>query len=123
MPRQALTDAFRHAADGIAAAACERNFKIELCFAVLAIILGVALRIDFTQWAVVSICIGVVLALECLNTSLEALVDLVSPDYHDLAKIAKDCAAGAVLVCSVCSLFVAAFIYLPRIVALIQNVI
>ena len=111
---QSLGSAFKNAWAGIAQAARGRNFKIELGFGVVAVVLGVALRIDFAEWAVVCLCIGVVLGGECANTALEALVDLVSPEYHDLARIAKDCAAGAVFITSIASLFVAAFVYLPK---------
>ena len=121
MARQTLIQAFGHAADGIRRAARERNFKIELGFGIAAIILGIGLRISLTEWAVVAVCIGCVLGGECLNTSLEALVDLASPDYNELAKVAKDCAAGAVFICSIASLFVAAFVYLPKIAALIAG--
>ena len=117
---QSLPSAFKCAWAGIVhAAATGRNFKIELGFAVAAVVLGVALQIDVTQWAVVCLCIGAVLGGECANTALEALVDLASPGYSELARIAKDCAAGAVLVTSVASLFVAAFVYLPKMLALI----
>ncbi len=118
MARQTLIQAFGHAADGIRRAARERNFKIELGFGIAAIILGIGLRISLTEWAVVAVCIGCVLGGECLNTSLEALVDLASPDYNEFAKVAKDCAAGAVFICSIASLFVAAFIFPPKILAL-----
>lgn len=96
-----------------------RNFKIQLCFGVVAAILGIVFAIDATQWAVICVCIGVVLGGECFNTSMEAIVDLASPDYHELAKHAKDCAAGGVLVCSIASVAVAAFIFLPKIAALL----
>jgi len=117
MARQSLVSSFGHAIDGIMTAARERNFKIELGFAVAAVALGIWLGNDMTQWAVVALCIGVVLSSECANTALEAVVDLASPDYSELAKIAKDCAAGSVLVASFASLFVAAFIYLPKLIA------
>ena len=111
---QPLTSAFKCAAAGIAhACKTQRNFKIELGFAVAAIALGIVFSIDATQWAVIAVCIGVVLAGECVNTALESVVDLVSPEYHELAKHAKDCAAGAVLLMSFSALFVAAFIFLP----------
>ena len=119
MTRQALTSSFGHAWDGIVRASRERNFRIELCFAVAAVVLGVALRIDFAEWAVIALCIGVVLSGECANTALEAVVDLASPEYHELAKTAKDCAAGAVLVTSIASLFVAAFVFLPKMIGLL----
>ena len=118
MAGQTLIQAFGHAADGIRRAARERNFKIELGFGVAAIALGIGLRIGPTEWAVVAVCIGCVLGGECFNTSLEALVDLASPEYSELAKVAKDCAAGAVFICSIASLFVAAFIFLPKMLAL-----
>ena len=63
-------------------------------------------------------CIGVVLGGECMNTAIEAVVDLASPRYHDLAKRAKDCAAGAVLIASICSVLVACALFLPQIAAI-----
>ena len=77
---QTLGNSFKNAAAGIAhACISQRNFKIELCFAGAAIVLGVAFSIDFTQWAIIAVCIGVVLAGECINTAIESVVDLVSP--------------------------------------------
>ena len=115
---QSITSSFKNAACGIGhACVSQRNFKIELAFAVAAGVLGIVFSIDATQWAVIAVCIGVVLAGECVNTAVESVVDLVSPGYHELAKHAKDCAAGAVLVESIASLFVAAFIFLPRMLA------
>ena len=117
---QSLASAFKNAGAGIVhAAVTGRNFKIELGFAVAAIVLGLALGISAVEWAVVCVCIGVVLGGECVNTAFEAVVDLASPDYNELARIAKDCAAGAVLIESIASLFVAAFVYLPKMLALI----
>ena len=60
----------------------------------------------------------IILALESVNTAVEAVVDLVSPDYHPLAKVAKDAAAGALIFGVLASLCVAAVIFLPRIWAL-----
>ena len=121
MSRAKFIASFGHAASGIAQAFREgRNFKVQLCFAVLAVVLGIAFRIDFAEWAIVTVCIGVVLGGECVNTAIEAVVDLASPDYHELAKRAKDCAAGGVLVCSIASVAVAAFIFMPRIVSFLS---
>ena len=114
--RQPFIASFKCAFEGIAHAFTEgRNFKMQLCFGILAIILGIVFKIDATQWAVIAVCIGVVLGGECVNTAIEAVVDLASPDYHELAKHAKDCAAGGVLVCSIASVAVAAFVFLPKI--------
>lgn len=75
-------------------------------------LLNVLFRVDLAGWLAVAICIGMVLAFEALNTAIEALVDLVSPEYHDLAKRAKDCAAGAVLLASLAALAVVCLVWL-----------
>ena len=97
----------------------QRNIRIDLVFATLAIVLGLLLGIDAQGFALVFLCIGVVLGFEVMNTAVEAVVDLVSPEYHISAKHAKDCAAGAVCLCAIASLVVAAFVYLPPIARLL----
>ncbi len=74
----------------------ERNIKVMLCGAVFALTMGVALRFEPLEWAIVLLCCAVVIAAELLNTAIETIVDLVSPEYHPLAGRAKDIAAGAV---------------------------
>ena len=96
----------------------ERNMKIHCAAAVLAVALGLALSIDATSWCAVVICIGAVMAAECAKTAMEAVVDLASPEYHELAGLAKDAAAGAVLLLACASVAVACFVYLPRICSL-----
>ena len=110
---QPLSRSFACAFQGIKNAFQERNMRIHACFAIAACILGIVLGIDPPQWLAVIICICLVFSLEIINTALEAIVDLVSPKYNDLAKRAKDCSAGAVLVCAIGSLFVAAVVFLP----------
>ena len=116
---QPLSSAFKCAGAGIRLAFKQRNMRIHAAFAVAAVALGFALAIDAASWLAVVLCIGGVFSLEVLNTALEALVDLVSPGYHELARQAKDCAAGAVLVMAVVSIVVACIVYLPRIGALL----
>ena len=74
---------------------------------------GSGLRVQPLEWAVLALTIAVILALEAVNSAIEALVDLVSPDYHELARIAKDCAAGALLFAVLGALGVAAAIFGP----------
>lgn len=74
----------------------ERNIKVMLCAGAFAIAMGIALRFEPLEWAIVLLCCGVVIAAELLNTAVETVVDLVSPEYHPLAGRAKDIAAGAV---------------------------
>lgn len=83
----------------------ERNIKVMLGGAALAIVLGLVCGIDATGWGVILVGCGVVLCAELVNTAIETVVDLVSPEYHPLAGRAKDVAAAAVWVLCV---FVAA---------------
>ena len=114
-----VTESFVYAFQGIAAAAQGRNFRIQLGIALLAIVLGFIFRITEPEWLAIVVCIGLVLGGECLNTALEAIVDLASPQVHPLAKRAKDAAAGCVLAFSLASLIVALIIFVPRLWGLI----
>ncbi|MBQ9041965.1 MAG: diacylglycerol kinase family protein [Eggerthellaceae bacterium] len=119
MSRAPFIKSFGYAFSGIAQTFREgRNFKVQLGFAVAAIALGFAFRIEPHEWLAVILCMGCVLGGECVNTSIEAVVDLVSPDYHELAKRAKDCAAAGVLVCSIAAVIVEAIIILPKVFSL-----
>jgi diacylglycerol kinase (ATP) len=75
----------------------DNNFRIHLLAVVVVIIVGLYLGFTEFEWLAVIITMGIVLALEAMNTAIETIIDLVSPDYHDLAKKTKDVAAGAVL--------------------------
>ncbi|WP_080797335.1 diacylglycerol kinase family protein [Arabiibacter massiliensis] len=109
-----LVSAFKCAWDGIAyAVRTQRNMKIHLVIAVAAVALGFAFGIDGASWAAVILCIAAVFAAECVNTAVESVVDLVSPEYHELARRAKDTAAGAVLIFAVVALVVAAVVFGP----------
>ncbi len=78
------------------AVATERNIKVMLAGAAFAIACGIVLQIDLVSWAIILLCCGVVIAAELLNTAIETVVDLVSPEFHPLAGRAKDIAAAAV---------------------------
>ena len=73
------------------------NFKIHLIFGSLAILMGFVLGISQLEWLALTLTIGLVLIAEGLNTAIECVVDLVSPDYHKLAGKAKDIGAASVL--------------------------
>ncbi len=80
--------------------ATERNIRVMLGGAAFAVVMGLVLQRDLVSWAIVLLCIGCVLAAELMNTAIETVVDLVSPEYHPLAGHAKDIAAAAVYVLS-----------------------
>ena len=95
-------ESFGYALQGIGAILRrERNVKVMLAVGGLAVVAGFVLRIDALSWVFVILMIGLVLAGEMMNTAIEAVVDLASPDIHPLAKLAKDVAAGAMLVLSI----------------------
>lgn len=114
---------FRYAWAGLYYAfVTQRNFRIHAVIAILVLGAGIGLKITPVEMAVLSLNVGLVMSLELLNTAIESVVDLtVKQTYHELAKIAKDCAAGAVLMGAIVSLLVAGFILLPRAIALIQS--
>ncbi len=92
----------------------ERNARIESMVAVLVILAGLVFQISRLEWIVVVLLICLVLALEMINTAIEATVDLAMPEWHTLAKIAKDSAAGAVLLVTSGSVVVGILIFGPR---------
>lgn len=110
-----LAAAFRCAARGIADSSHERNFRIELVFLIFCVVLGFAFAITPIEWVVCIVCCGLVLGGECFNCALEAVVDLASPERCELARVAKDAAAGGVLLFSIASFLVGAIIFAPRI--------
>ena len=75
----------------------QQNMRIHLSVAVAVVALGLYLQLDWTQWAVLALTMGAVIIAEMFNTVAEAALDAATPYYHPLVKIAKDVAAGAVL--------------------------
>ena len=110
-----LFTSFRYAWAGISYAfTTQRNFRVHTGLGIAAMILCWALRVSTVEIAVICLTIGAVLVMEILNTALESLVDLtVGQTYHELAKVAKDCAAGAVLMAAIVALLIAALIFIP----------
>lgn len=94
-----------------------RNFRIQVVMGALAIILGLFLHIDPFEWLDLTLVIASVLILELMNTAIEAIVDIVSPEIQPRAKIAKDVAAASVLVASIAAIFIGAFLFLPKILS------
>jgi diacylglycerol kinase len=92
----------------------QRNARVHAVIATLAIILGIGLRISAVEFAIIFIAIAGVFVAEMFNTVFELCVDLASPEYHPLAKIAKDVAAGAVLVSAMLAIVIGLFIFGPH---------
>lgn len=114
MKRPNLWQSFGHAWTGLVyTVRTQRNARIHLVVGGIVTGLTVWLRLNRLESAVLALTIGAVIVGETLNTSLEALVDLLSPEFHDRAKVAKDVAAGAVLVLGLTSIAVGALILGP----------
>lgn len=97
------------------------NMKVHIALAILALALGIALHISAVEFALVFVAISVVMVAEMFNTVIELCVDLASPSYHPLAKIAKDVAAGAVLLSAILSIIIALFVFGPHLWTLIHH--
>ena len=93
----------------------QRNMRVHLLISLAIVALGWWFDITNIEWAILALTMGVVFAAEMMNTVVESTVDLASPGQHPLAKIAKDTAAGAVLVLAIFAVLVGAFIFLPRV--------
>lgn len=121
--RSSFAESVGHALDGLEYTINhERNFEIELAFAMLVTILSFILKVSLIEWTILVLVISMVLALEMINTAIERCVDLVTKDYKELAKLAKDIAAGAVLITSMFSVVIGIIIFLPKIINLLGGI-
>ncbi|HUP27265.1 MAG TPA: diacylglycerol kinase family protein [Chloroflexia bacterium] len=98
----------------------QRNFRIHVAAALLGTGLGLLLGLSLVEWAVFSAMVVLVLASEMVNTMVESLVDLVTSEFHPLAKVAKDVAAGIVLLTAIGAVVVGLLIFLPKVLALFR---
>jgi diacylglycerol kinase len=116
MGKQSIISAFKNAFAGIwYCIVYERNMKIHLIVAFL--VGGLAWRMELNRYEMLILLLTVasVLITEMFNTVVETLVDLVSPQIHPLAKVAKDVAAGMVLVVAIASVLVGYVLFFSRI--------
>ncbi len=106
---------FGHAFRGLwYAIRTQRNVRVHVSFAVLAILLGIVLHISAVEFAMVFVAITGVFIAEMFNTVFELCIDLASPDYHPMAKIAKDVAAGAVLLSAMLAVVIGLLVFGPH---------
>ena len=98
----------------------EQNLAVDVSIAIIVLVLGFVFKINPMEWALLSLTIGLVISCELINTAIEAIVDLVTEDYHPLAKVAKDTSAAAVFVFAIVSIIVGIIIFLPKLIAIIK---
>lgn len=106
---------FYFAFNGIRAAfLSERNLKIHLGFATFIILVSFIFKISLVEWALIVLCIGLVLTAELFNTAFEKLLDFIHPDTNPKIGLIKDISAGAVLVMAIVALIVGMVIFIPK---------
>ena len=110
---------FKYAIDGLKTAVKkEPNFRIHLLIATATLITAYILRFTTIEWLLISFTITLVLLLELVNTTLESIVDLVSPKISDKARIAKDVSAAAVFLSALFAVIVGLTLFIPKILSL-----
>ena len=124
LDKKRLINSFKYAFEGILQAYVgEQNLKIHTVIAILVIIFGFILKISYMEWLVCLVLIGLVLMAEFFNTSIEYLVDLVSPEIHPLAKATKDTASAGVLMMAIISAIIGLIIFVPKLISFIGGLL
>ncbi len=116
-----LINSFKYAFTGMATSfKTEQNMKIHILVMILVIIAGIVLKISSLDWIILVIMFGLVISAELFNTAIETVVDMITKEKNEKAKIAKDVAAGAVLVLAIASVIVGLIIFIPKILDFIK---
>ena len=114
-PRATFLRSFVFAWQGIQyTARTQRNMRVHLALAALATVAGLLLGLSSAEWAVLTLAFAGVIVSEMVNTVTESTVDLVTREFHPLARVAKDVAAGAVLVSAMFAIVVGLFVFMPH---------
>ncbi|MGH3087095.1 MAG: diacylglycerol kinase family protein [Rubrobacteraceae bacterium] len=122
--RRAFIGGFDHAWRGVVLAVrTQRNMRFHAVAAVAVLVASFFFRVSLVEFAILVFAISLVLAAELVNTAVEAIVNLVSPEHHPLAKIAKDAAAGAVLVSSIGAAVVGVVIFFGKVIAFLSGIL
>jgi diacylglycerol kinase len=97
----------------------EHNSRIHLLAAIIAIVMGIIMKIDHYEWSLLIIVIGAVFLTELLNSSIESLADRIDPEWNELIMRAKDYGAAAVLISAIIAIVVGGLIFIPKFLDLI----
>ncbi|MCX7669331.1 MAG: diacylglycerol kinase family protein [Anaerolineae bacterium] len=112
---RALLRSFSYAFAGLGyAIRTQRNLRIHLIIAVLVVVAAAILQVTAAEWAILLLTIGVVVSAELVNTVAELAVDLLTQEYHPMAKVAKDVGAAAVVTTAIAAVGVGVAVFGPR---------
>ncbi len=100
---------------GILLLKTEASIQVQFVIAILITIAGFYYDISLTEWMIQTLCIGLVMGIEGLNTAVEEIADFVHPDFHNKIGKIKDIAAGAVGIAALIAVIVAGIIYVPKV--------
>jgi diacylglycerol kinase len=95
----------------------EHNSRIHFIATIITIILGILFRLNFSEWSLLTVVIGMVFITELFNSSLESLADRIDPEWNEQIRKAKDYAAAAVLVSAVIAIIAGCLIFIPKLLA------
>ena len=113
-----LINSFKYAIEGfISSFKTERNMKIHVLATIIVILLGIILKISTIEWCFCIISIVMVISAELFNTAIETIVDMISPEKNEKAKLAKDISASAVLAFSIGAAIIGIIIFVPKIIS------
>lgn len=117
-----LGESFYHAAAGVVYSfVSQRNMKVHSLVAITVIIAGVICRLDHIEWGLIVLAIFMVLVAETMNTAIEKTVDLVTDEFHPLAKKAKNLAAGATLLAALCAVALGVIVFGPHLIGVLRG--
>jgi undecaprenol kinase/diacylglycerol kinase (ATP) len=94
----------------------ERNIRIQILFAIIAIIFGIIFKLSGTEFMILFFTIGLVIFAEIMNSAIEFVFDLYSEEYNEKIKIGKNIASGAVLSVAVISIIIGSILFIPKII-------
>lgn len=97
----------------------EANFRIQVAYSVLVVVIGFSLQISPIEWGLLILSLGFLLSAEMVNTVVEELIDHLIKEYHEGARIIKDVSAGFVLTAAFTTLAISLLIFAPKIMALL----
>lgn len=111
-----IVNSFKYAIDGFMSSfKTERNMKIHVLATIIVVILGILFKISSIEWCFCVVAIAIVISAELFNTAIETIVDMISPEKNEKAKLAKDISAAAVLAVSIGVAIIGIIIFMPKI--------
>ena len=99
----------------------QQNMRFHIIAGITAIALGIGLGVPLSQWSALVFAITVVLVAEALNSAMEAVMDIIHPDHHQMVKVVKDVMAGAALLSATGAATIGAIVFIPRIIHLVAG--